>query len=202
MSIFLAILLATAGDLPQNLQDSEAPEPKTEGFVRVRGGAWASRSFDFEAVRSNGNQVSTSGEALGSAALDVGVSIRERALIFLSAEADSGSGLDARVAGLYAGIRERIKPPYPPAMPHEITAYAGVLWAQIEARDSAFGKFDDAWGFGGGLEFTWFFSRHWAFTVIGEYRLIRFKYREDVVSGDTEIGGSGVWAGAALELRF
>ncbi len=202
MSVFLAILLASAGDLPQNLQEPEAPEAKTEGFVRVRGGAWASRSFDFEALRGNGSQVSTSGEILGSAALDVGVSIRERALIFLSAEAGSGSGLDARVAGLYVGIRERLKPPYPPAMPHEITAYAGALWGQIEARDASFGDFDDAWGFGGGLEFTWFLSRHWAFSVIGEYRLMRFKYREDVVSGDTEIGGSGVWGGASLELRF
>ena len=202
MSVFLAILLASAGDLPQNLQDSEAPEPKTQGFVRVRGGVWASRGFDFEAVRSTGAQVSTSGEMLGSAALDFGVSIRERALIFVSAEAGSGSGLDARVAGLYLGIRERIKPPYPPAMPHEITAYAGALWGQIEARDDAFGKFDDTWGFGGGLEFTWFLSRHWALSVIGEYRLMRFKYQEDVVSGETELGGSGAWAGASLELRF
>lgn len=202
MSVFLAILLSSAGDLPQNLQDSEASEPKTQGFVRVRGGAWASRGFDFEAVRSNGVQVSTTGELLGSAALDFGVSIRERALIFLSAEAGSGSGLDARVAGLYVGIRERLKPPYPPAMPHEITAYAGALWGQIEARDSAFGEFDDAWGFGAGMEFTWFLSRRWAISVIGEYRLMRFRYREDVLSGDTELGGSGVWGGASLELRF
>lgn len=202
MSVILSILFAAAGDLPHSLQDPEASEPKTEGFVRVRGGIWASRSFDFDAVRANGLRVSTSGEALGSAGLDIGVSIRERALIFVSAEAGSGSGLDARVAGLYFGIRERLKPPYPPAMPHEISAYAGALWGQIEARDSAFGTFDDAWGFGAGLEFTWFFSRRWAFSVIGEYRLMRFKYQEDVVSGETELGGSGVWAGASLELRF
>lgn len=202
MNIIFSVLLAASGDLPQNLQDSETPEPKTQGFVRVRGGAWISRGFDFEAVTAGGLQVSTHDEALGSAALDVGVSIRERALLFVSAEACTGGGLEARVAGIYLGIRERLKPPYPPAMPHEITAYAGALWGQIEARNSAFGTFDDAWGFGGGFEFTWFLSRNWAVSVIGEYRLMRFKYEEDVVSGDTELGGSGVWAGASLELRF
>jgi hypothetical protein len=204
MSIFLAAWLAALpdGELPRRLHDDEPPPPRTEAFVRARGGVYVSHAFTFEAVRSTGLQVSVDPEALGSAGIDVGVSIRERVTIFASAEGAAGDGVELRVAGLYLGFRERLKPPYPPAMPHEVTAYAGGLWGRLEIRETGFGGFEDGWGFGAGLQFTWFLSRRWAFSALGEYRHLSFKYDEDVVSGDTRFGGSGAWGGLALEARF
>jgi hypothetical protein len=202
MNALTAILLALQAGLPQALQDPEPVPPRTDVFVRARGGAWSSHGFDFHAVRSDGIEVSTDGETLGTAALDLGVSILERAVIFASAEAAGGSGLAIRTAGLHAGIRERLAEPRTPTLPHEVTVYAGGLWSTAEARDDRFGDFDEAWGFSAGLQFTWFLSRTWAFSLAAEYRHLRYDYEEEVNSGDTKLGGSGAWGGAALEARF
>jgi hypothetical protein len=202
MNLLLALLCAAAGDPPATLQEAEAPGPRDDVFVRVRAGAWTSRAFDFEATRADGFLVSTDGETMGSGALDFGVAFRERFVLFASAEAGLSNDLETRVAGVFAGLRDRNRSSKSPALPHEITAYAGGLWGQLEVRQTGFGDFDDAWGFAAGLEFTWFLHQRWTFSLIGEYRHLKFGYEPDVVSGDDSIGGSGVWGGASIDVRF
>jgi hypothetical protein len=169
-------------------------------FARIRSGAWASNGFEFRATRTDGIQVNSEGQALLSGGVDLGVAIHDRFVIFGTYEVSGTDDLFADLAGLYAGYRDRSE--HGQGVPDEVTLYAGTILGRFEVKKEGFGDFEDAIGFGGGIDLTWHAARGLLFSVIGEYRLIEFEYHKDVLEGDKQAGGSGVWAGLALDFRF
>ena len=106
------------------------------------------------------------------------------------------------MAGVYLGYRDRAEEAVAPSIPDEATIYAGGIAGRFEIQESGFGDFDNGFGFGGGIEFTWNLTPTFSYSLIGEYRMIKFDYEEDVLTGDTFAGGSSGWVGMGAELRF
>lgn len=171
-------------------------------FVRLRGGAWISKDFKFEAVRTDSVQVESKEEALPSGALEFGVRLPAGLFLTAAAEASMGSHTEVAVAGLAIGYRERRAPDASELLPAEGAAYVGGLYGRFEVDEEGFGDFDDAFGFRGGLSASWNLSSGIVAGVTAEYRFMEFEYEGDVLSGDTHAGGSGVWVGATIDFRF
>lgn len=197
MCLLAALLLLGPGDPPG------APDFGDEaGFLRMRGGAWVSRGFKFEAVRTDSIRVESKDETLPSAGLDLGIRLPAGLFALATAELSLTSNTRAELVGLGLGFRERRRPEASTALPDEASVYAGAFYGRFEVDAPGFGDFDDAIGFRGGLAATWRPSPGLAGSLIAEYRFAEFDYKEDVYSGDTSAGGSGVWLGLALDLRF
>jgi hypothetical protein len=209
MIAWLALALAPAAGIPMEDESFlptelrwEDPETTVQPFLRLRAGGWASRGFEFRADRADGQRVKSDGQAMFSAGIDAGVEIAHHFLIWGTAEASGTDDVRADVAGVYLGYRERAAEAYGHGVPDEVTIYAGGLWGRFEVDQSGFGDFDDAIGLGAGIALTWFPARNFVFSLIGEYRLMEFKYDPDVIEGDKQAGGSTVWAGLGFDLRF
>jgi len=201
MMLILAALLLGPGDLPVG-----APADPTFAdesvFLSLRGGAWICKDFKFEAVRTDSVQVESHDEALPSGALEFGVFLPEGLYVAAMAEASIGSHTNVGIAGLSIGYRERRAPDASELLPDEGSAYLGGFYGRYEVDAEGFGDFDDAFGFRGGLSASWKLSRTLVASIAAEYRFVEFEYEGDVLSGDTHAGGSGVWVGAALDVRF
>jgi hypothetical protein len=201
MSLLAALLLLGPGDLPVSLRDGAEFDNET-GFLVLRGGAWISSGFKFEAVRTDSVRVESKEEALPSAGIDLGLALPEGLFVMLTAEGSLASHTKAGIAGLALGYRERRSPDASDIVPHEASAFAGAFYGRFEVDAEGFGDFDDAVGFRGGLSASWSLGRSFLLSVSGEYRFVEFDYEPEVQSGDTFAGGSGVWVGAALDVRF
>ncbi len=199
MSLWMAAVLAAAADVPAEMQWED---DGFEGFVRLRAGAWISRGFEFQAVRADSMQVTSTGEGLGSAGVDGGFTIFDHYVLLATLEQSLTDDVTSRIAGACVGFRERSDPGSPVGVPSEVMLYAGVIWGTFEVDASGFGDFEDAWGFRAGGAFTWQPSPGIAGSLIVEYRLIEFNYEEPVVEGDSHAGGSTVWIGMAVDFRF
>lgn len=198
MIAILACLLSGPGDLPVRLGDDDG----TETFLRVRAGAWASRGFAFEAVRADSTRVRVKDEVLPSAGLDLGFVFAEKFMLLLSADYAATEHVSAPTAGAAIGYIERRRPDAARGVPDEVAVYAGGFFSRYEVDASDFGDFEAGFGFRAGLALTWKPSSGLSIGAVSEYRLVEFDYEEDVMDGDTHAGGSSVWAGAALDIRF
>lgn len=197
----LCLLVPPPGESSVRLQYEESGSG-IDPFVRVRTGAWVGNGFDFEAIRTDLRQVRSDGNGLFSVALDAGVELVDRVVVFATAEGNFTNDTRAEIVGAYLGYRDRAGPDAAPEIPDEITLYAGGIWGRYEVEESLFGDFEPAFGFGGGIQVTWYATEALAFSLLGEYRLIEFDYEEPVLVGDTFAGGSTGWVGLALGLRF
>ncbi len=201
MSLLLAAALLGPGDLPAEMRWEE-PGAGLEGFLRIRGGVWASGGFEFEATRADSVRVKSDGQGLPSGGLDAGFVLADHLVIFASVDGSSTDDVNAQAAGAALGYRERAAPDASLGVPDEIAVYAGGLWGRFEVEKKGFGDFDDAFGFRAGIVVTYRLSPSLTLGAIGEYRLIEFKYEEDVVEGDKHAGGSSAWVGLGLDLRY
>lgn len=201
MSILLAALLLAPGDPPGEMRWEESGLG-LEGFLRVRGGAWASGGFEFEATRADSIYVKSDGEGLASAGIDLGFVFAEHYVVFASADYSATDDVNAQAAGAAIGYRDRAAPDASPGVPDEVMIYAGAFWGAFEVEEKGFGDFDDAIGFRAGLTVSYLLSPWVSVSAVGEYRFIEFEYQEAVLEGDTQAGGSGAWVGLGLDLRF
>ena len=205
MNFALTALLAFAG----GPQDDYIPLEETdlyESFIKLRAGAWGSSGFDFQAIRTDSKFVQLKDEVLISGGIDLGVEIARRLVIFGTAEISGTDNIRSEMVGAYVGIRDYKRPGAAKGIPDRAMIYAGAIWATYDVTNDVdgeeFGNFDDAFGFGGGLELTWNATSALTMSLIGEFRLIKFDYELPIVSGDTHAGGPTGWVGAAFELRF
>jgi len=76
MMLLLAALLLGPGDLPVGTP-ADPTFADESVFLSLRGGAWISKDFKFEAVRTDSIQVESHDEALASGALEFGVFLPE-----------------------------------------------------------------------------------------------------------------------------
>ena len=173
-----------------------------EGFVRLRGGVWASGGFEFEATRADSVRVKSDGQGLASGGVDLGFVFADHIVVFASADYSATDDVNAQAAGGAIGYRERSAPDASPGVPDEITVYAGAMWGRFEVEAPGFGDFDDAIGLRAGIAVTYELSPWVTVSAIGEYRLMEFRYQEEVLEGDDQAGGSGAWIGLGLDLRF
>jgi hypothetical protein len=198
MIAVLACLLAGPGDLPTRLSADEG----SETFLRFRGGVWASRGFAFEAIRPDATQVKITEEVLPAAGVDLGFLFAGKFLLLLSGDYAGTDHVSVPSAGAAIGYVDRRRPDAARGVPDEVAVYAGGFWSSFEVDASDFGDFEDAFGFRAGLTLTWKPSPRVAIGGAAEYRLVEYDYDEDVLQGDKEAGGSGVWAGLLLDLKF
>jgi hypothetical protein len=198
MILFMAAVLAI-GDAPTGIQWED---DGFEGFVRLRGGAWISRGFEFKTLRADSIQVSSDGQALWSGGADGGFTLLDHYVLFATYEMSLTDDVTSLIAGACVGFRERSDPGSPVAVPSEVMLYAGPIWGTFEIDASGFGDFEDAWGFRAGASFTWQPSPGIAGSLIAEYRVIEFEYELEVAEGDSHAGGSTVWIGMAVDFRF
>jgi hypothetical protein len=208
MAIWMAAALAaaawTGGDddaLPRSLQ-LEDEISATNGIVAARLGAWAGRSFRFEAIRPDGTKAASTQQAFFSASLLGGVQFYDHLVLLGTVESDVASKITINAGGVYVGWRERPKQRYGKGVPDEVMAYAGVLVGRVKVDETDFGTFDRSVGFGGGFTFGWTLSPHCIVQFYAEYRNLSFDYNRSVLSGDDKIGGSSVWLGAGIDYRF
>jgi hypothetical protein len=201
MTLLLAWLLVGPGDLPVEIKWNDGMAG-TEGFLRIRAGAWACRGFAFEAIRPDSTQVKIDDEVLPAAGIDLGITIAEKFLIFVSGDYAATDHITLPAVGANVGYRELRRPDSAKGVPDEVCVYAGAFWSSFEVDTSDFGDFDEAVGFRAGIALTWRPSRRTALSAIGEYRLVEFDYEPDVLEGDRKVGGSSAWVGAAFDLRF
>lgn len=201
MILLLAAVLASGPeDLPVQMADAEVRHGSA--FIRARGGIWAGGGFAFETIRTDSTEVKLEDEVLPAAGLDAGLIIGDRFMLFGSADAAWAKDVEVQAVGAALGYRERRAVGAPAGVPDEVTVYAGGLWGSFEVDAAGFGDFEDAWGFRAGLLLTWLPARGMALSALAEYRLIEFDYEEEVFDGDRHAGGSTIWLGAALDLRF
>ena len=207
MTLCLALFLATLGDLPGSLSEPE-PTPPPGGdriLVRVRGGVWSSGGFDFDAFTTSGTEMRSKQQMLLSVGLDAGAAIlSERFVIFASVEESSASKINLEDAGFCLGFRDWSGPTAAAGVPNEALLYAGPLFGRFDVTTSGFGKFDTGIGARAGLSLTWKLSPPFAFSLVAEYRYLKFdlKDKSEIATGDKSIGGSGYWLGAGVDLRF
>lgn len=201
MTLVLALALAAGPeDLPVQMVDIETRDGGA--FLRARGGIWAGGGFAFEAVRQDFMKVKLEDDVLPSAGIDAGVFVADRFMIFGSADAAWAKDVEVRALGAAVGFREKRSAGAPAGVPDETTVYVGGLWSTFEVDAPGFGDFEDAYGFRAGLLLTWMPRPGLGLSAMAEYRLVEYDYEEDVFDGDREAGGSTVWVGAALDLRF
>ncbi len=207
MGIWMAVLLAAAGAppedeaLPRSMQFEDDVQV-VEGLLSARLGVWTGRSFQFEAVRTDSTQASSKQEAFFSASLLVGAQFYEHIVVLGTYEMSLASKMTVQIGGAYLGYRDHPKKSYGKGVPDEVMIYAGVLFGRLNVDQADFGSFDRGVGFGGGLELGWSLSSKVVLELFAEYRSIRFDYREDIVSGDSKIGGSSGWFGVGVDIRF
>ena len=201
MIAILACLLSGPGDLPIGL-GSSAENGGTETFLRLRAGVWAAGDFAFEAIRADSTQVKLDDEVLPAAGLDLGFIFAEKFLLMFSGDYAATDHVSVPSAGAAIGYLERRRPDSARGVPDEVAVYAGGFWSSFEVDTEGFGDFEDAIGFRAGLSLMWKPSSGVAVGAVGEYRLVEYDYEDEVISGDRHAGGSGVWAGATLDLRF
>lgn len=207
MTLCLALLLLTAGDLPTSLSDPDpAPVGAPQGdhfLVRARGGVWMARDFQFEAVTPASTQLSSKADMLYTAALDVGGSIfNDRFVVFASLEGSYSSNIHSETVSLCFAWRDWAGPTAAAGVPNEVLLFAGPMFGRFDITTSGFGDFDNGIGVRAGLTLTWKLTKVVGFSLDAEYRFIEYDYKDSVVSGDSKIGGSGFWLGAGLDFRF
>jgi hypothetical protein len=199
MSLFAAILLLGQAE-------PAAPFPREIGseplFVRIRGGAWFSEGFRFDAVRTDLIHVASREDLLPAGGVDFGLSLPEGLFAFASAEGAFGRYTQVKAAGLSLGYREWRTPETPEGLPDEASVYAGAFYGTFDVDAVGFGNFDGAVGFWGGVSASWQLTRGIVASLQVEYRYADFKYQLPVLTGDRYAGGSGIWLGAALDFRF
>ena len=201
MSVLLACLLAGPGDLPVEPASSEGAAG-AETFLRLRAGAWACRGFAFEATRPNATKVSIDDEVLPSAGIDLGITVADKFLFFVSGDYAGTDHIQLPALGAAVGYRELRRPDSAKGVPDEVSVYAGAFWSSFEVDTKDFGDFEDAVGFRAGIALTWRTSRGTTLSAVGEYRLVEFDYEPEILEGDRHAGGSSAWVGAAFDLRF
>ena len=173
-----------------------------DGLFIPRVGVWAGREFKFQATRADGFRSTSNQEVLFSASAMAGIQLYDHFRILASFEGDFASKISADVAGAYLGWHQRPAEKYGKGVPDEVTIYAGVLDGRIKIHETDFGNFDRGVGFGGGVSFGWSVSSRVSVDLMAEYRSLKFKYRENVRSGSTSMGGSTGWFGVGLDVRF
>ena len=199
MGIAFLLLLATGeGDASPQMRYGDG----AEFFIRPRAGVWGCSGFEFEAIRTDGTFVRVSETVFASGGLDLGVEIDDHYIIFAGYDIGFTDSVTADALGAAVGYRDRAAAGASPGIPDEVTIYAGGFWSRFEVREPGFGDFDDAFGFRGGIMFTWMASRDIAVSLIGEYRLVEYEYQEPITTDDKKVGGSGGWAGLGVEFRL
>jgi hypothetical protein len=201
MIALLACLMLGPGDLPVEVRWNEDGRG-TEGFLRLRAGAWACRGFSFEAVRPDATKVKIDDEVVPSAGVDLGFTVAERFLVFVSGDYSGTDHLAIPTFGACIGYRDLRRPDSAKGVPDEVLVYAGAFWSSFEVDTAGFGDFEDAVGFRAGLALTWRPSRTTALSAVGEYRLVEYDYEPEILEGDHQAGGSGAWGGLAFDFRF
>lgn len=207
MAIWMAVMLAAAGlpqdddRLPRSLQAEETVKP-VEAIFGARAGLWTGRGFDFQAIRTDSTQATSDQQAFFSAQAVVGAQFVEHVAVLVSFEADLASKVTAQVGGAYVGWRERPKERYGKGVPDEVLIYGGVVTGRISVDSPDFGSFKRGIGYSVGATFGWALNRHLYVELAGEYRYLKFDYRENVISGDTSIGGNTAWFALGLDFRF
>ena len=206
MTLCLALMLLTGEDLPLSLVE---PEPSGAPLgdsilLRARGGDWTSRQFDFEAFTVSGQQLRSGAETLLSAGVDAGFAVADRVVVFGMFEGLWSNDVHSEIAGICVGYRDWSEPGASAGVPQEAMIYAGALYGRFDITTPGFGDFDSAAGARAGMSFTWSLARALGLTFAVEYRYLKFDYADegDLVSGDRTIGGSGIWVGLGLDLRF
>jgi hypothetical protein len=208
MAIWLAVALAAAvfppddGDgLPRSLQ-TDPDWRAVEGVVAARMGVWTGHGFEFSAVRTDNTEAKSQQATFFTASLLAGVQFHEHVVILGSFEGDVASKVTVQVGGVYVGWREHPKQRYGKGVPDEVMIYAGAILGSLEVHKDDFGDFDSGVGFAGGVAMGWMISSQLSFQLYGEYRLIEFDYKREIVSGDDSIGGSTVLLAVGIDLRF
>jgi len=206
MSLCLALLLLSPDDLPLSLSEPvpAGVRPADSLLLRAYGGIWSSRALDFEATTTASTRLRSGAETLVSAGLDAGIAVHDRVMVFGTIEGSWANEIHSEVAGVSVGYRDWSDPSASPGVPHEAMIYAGALYGRFDITTPGFGDFDNAFGGRAGISFTWTLAKSLGLTLAAEYRYLKFDYKDKstLVSGDTSIGGSGIWAGLGLDLRF
>src|SRR5688500_10598494 len=207
MAIWLAAVLAAAG-FPQDndrLPRSMKLEDETavaEGVLAARVGVWASRQFEFEAIRTNSTKAESKQQAFFSASLLGGVQLYERLVILGTFESNIATKITIQAGGAYLGWRDHPKQHYGKGVPDEVMLYAGVLFGRLMVDQDDFGSVDSGIAFAGCVIFGSCLSSDPSIQLSGAYRSMPFDYVRVIVSGDDKIGGSGGCIGLGLQYRF
>ncbi|HLF91824.1 MAG TPA: hypothetical protein VJB14_00035 [Planctomycetota bacterium] len=209
MTLCLAMMmLLTQDELPIALSlGGPAPAgvvPDDRFLLRATGGVWSARSFDFDATTTASLQLRSSEETLLTAGVDAGMALYDRVFLFGTLEGAWANDIHAEVAGLSVGYRDGSDPGASPGVPQEAMIYAGALFGRFAITTPGFGDFENALGGRAGMSFTWKLARTLGLTLAVEYRYLKFDYKDDstLLTGNESIGGSGIWAGLGLDLRF
>jgi hypothetical protein len=207
MGIWMALVVAAAvfppedGTLPRSLQSGE-DGGTINGVVAARAGVWGGRPLSFEAVRTDNTQAASKQQAFFSTSALAGIELFDHVDLLATYEAEVASKLTGEMAGAYLGWREHPKEKYGEGVPDEVLIYAGCLSGHLKVHETDFGSFDRGTGFSGGIALGWDLSPHTTALFFGEYRYIKFRYDEAIISGQTSLGGSTVWFGLGLTYRF
>ena len=207
MTLCVLLLLLSPDDLPLSLSEPEpaAPEARDTLFLRVRGGAWTTSAFRFDATTTASTEMTSRQKTLGSGGLDAGASLlSDRLVLFGGIDGSFASHLRLETGGICLGVRDWSDPAAVAGVPQEGMIYAGPIYGRFDVTTPGFIDFDRAWGARAGISFTWKPGRTLGLTLVAEYRYIKFQVRDksEIASGNTSVGGSGLWAGLGLDFRF
>ncbi len=169
--------------------------------ARLRGGAWASGGFEFEALLPTGKR-EVDGETLWLVGADAGVCFDDRWLLSAGADWSSANDLEVVAFHLSGGYRLRVGEMIHALPPFRCEFTAGVLLGTLDVDVSDFGDFDPGLGVRAGVTALFDFGDTFAIGAWVEARWIRFKYEEDTLDGDDYAGGGGVAAGVVVEARW
>ncbi len=207
MTLCLAMMLLLSQDeIPLSLSEPSPAGvvPDDRFLLRATGGIWSAHSFDFDATTTAGLQLRSSEETLLTAGADAGMALFDRVFLFGTVEGSWSNDIHAEVAGLSLGYRDGSDPGASPGVPQEAMVYAGALFGRFAITTPGFGDFENAFGGRAGISFTWKLARTLGLNLAVEYRYLKFDYKDKstILTGDESIGGSGLWAGLGLDLRF
>lgn len=217
MTLCLALILLTTGDLPTSLSES-IPEPMAEPMpepkgaplgdhvlLRVRGGAWTTKAFEFDAITTSSTQLRSTADTLASFGFDGGGSVlNDRIVVFGSIEGSYSSKIHSENVGLCIGWRDWAPSTAAAGIPNEVILYAGAMYGRFDITTSGFGDFDNTLGARAGISLYWKLTPIAGISLLAEYRYMKFDYKDksSILSGDTSIGGSGLWIGMGIDFRF
>jgi len=183
-------------DLAKSAAESKqepAVEP-TRWALSVQGGLLPS-AIEFEATTPSGLR-KINKDALGLARLSLSMDLFDPVYVQVGAEYAGGGGIRVYSGTLDVGARLfRVGPV-------TVAAEAGLMYSDLKTTESAFGDFDAALGFRGGVRVGVELTPRASLDATIDYRKITYDYAEPVLSGDREarLSTVGLLIGASLKF--
>lgn len=175
-----------------------APEPPAdepsllEFQAELRIGGWRTGSFD---AQTGLGRRKIESSLLFDAGLDLRA-VYSGWSLSLTADYASGKSMTLQTAGLLLGGEFAL------AHDLDLQVAVGPIFGRLDVDVAGFGDFKSAVGFEARVAATSWVTDRLGISLWADYRQIRFKYDEPVLTGDTRTGGATFAVGAGLVMRF